>query len=87
MNLAAVLPRNRLKTAISRTDYSRPIKTALADGLIGPTATVFDYGRGLGDDIRYLGLHGVRSWDGTLDTGGMASSPRPRSSTLATSST
>ena len=62
MNLAAVLPRNRLKTAISRTDYSRPIKTALADGLIGPTATVFDYGCGLGDDVRYLGLHGVRSW-------------------------
>ena len=62
MNLAAVLPHNRRKTAISRTDYSRPIKTALADGLIGPTATVFDYGCGLGDDIRYLGLHGVQSW-------------------------
>ena len=62
MNLAADLAGNRLKTAISRTDYSRPIKTALADGLIGPATTVFDYGCGLGDDVRYLGLHGIRSW-------------------------
>ena len=62
MNLAAVLPHNRRKTAISRTDYSRPIKIALADGLIGTKATVFDFGCGLGDDVRYLELHGVSSW-------------------------
>ncbi len=62
MNLEAVLSRNRRKTAIARTDYSRPIRIALADGLIGPTITVFDYGCGLGDDVRHLGLHGCRSW-------------------------
>ena len=62
MNLAAVLLRNRRKTAISRTDCSRPIRIGLADGLIGPKATLFDYGCGLGDDVDYLDLHGVRSW-------------------------
>ena len=63
MNLAAVLLRNRRKTAISRTDCSRPIRIGLADGLIGPEATtVFDYGCGLGGDVGYLLLHGVRSW-------------------------
>ena len=62
MNLAGILPGNRRKTAISRTDYSRPIRIGLADGLISPSATVFDYGCGLGDDVGYLDLHGVRSW-------------------------
>ena len=62
MKLADVLPQNRRKTAISRTDYSRPIKIALADGLISPQATVFDFGCGRGDDVRYLGLYGVCSW-------------------------
>ena len=62
MNLATVLSQNRRKTAISRTDYSRPIRIALTDGLIGPTTTVFDYGCGLGDDIRHLALRGIPSW-------------------------
>ena len=62
MSVAAVLSRNRRKTAISRTDYSRPIRIALADGLIGPATTVFDFGCGLGDDVRYLGLRGIQSW-------------------------
>lgn len=62
VNLAACLARNRRKTAISRIDYSRPIRIALADGLIGPTMTVFDFGCGLGDDVRHLGLRGIRSW-------------------------
>ena len=74
MNLAAVLSQNRYKTTISRSDYSRPIRMAIADGLIGPTTTVFDYGCGLGDDVRHLALRGVPSWgwdpehqrDGTL---------------------
>ena len=43
MNLEAVLSQNRRKTAIARTDYSRPIRIALADGVIDPTSTVFDY--------------------------------------------
>ena len=62
MNLEAVLSQNRRKTAITRTDYSRPVRIALTDGLIDPTTTVFDYGCGLGDDIRHLGLHGCQSW-------------------------
>ena len=62
MNLATTLSANRHKTAISRTDYSRPIRTALADGLITPQATVFDFGCGLGDDLRHLGLRGISSW-------------------------
>ena len=59
---STTLSANRHKTAISRTDYSRPIRTALADGLIGPNATVFDYGCGLGDDVRHLTLRGIASW-------------------------
>ena len=53
---------NRGKTALSRTDYSRPIKVALADGLIGREVTFLDYGCGRGDDVRHLRLRGVRSW-------------------------
>ena len=60
--LASALAKNRYKTAISRTDYSRPIRTALADGLIRPGVSVFDYGCGLGDDVRHLSELGVNSW-------------------------
>ena len=65
MKLAALLSRNRQRTAISRTDYSRPIRLALSDALIGSRATVFDFGCGRGDDVRYLGLNGFRArgWD------------------------
>ena len=62
VNLEAVLPHNRYKTAISRIDYSRPIRTALADGLITPGVTVLDFGCGLGDDVRHLGLKGIEAW-------------------------
>ena len=63
--LRATLARNRHRTAIARTDYSRPIRLALLDGVIGPDATVLDYGCGLGDDVRHLRLHGTdsRGWD------------------------
>lgn len=65
MNLAALLSENRQKTAIARTDYSRPVRLALSDGLIGLQATVFDFGCGRGDDVRHLGLRGVQAtgWD------------------------
>ena len=65
LKLTVLLARNRHKTAISRTDYSRPIKIALADGLIGPQATVLDFGCGRGDDVRHLSLAGVQvnGWD------------------------
>ena len=65
MTLATILSGNRRKTAISRTDFSRPIRTALADGLIGSKVTVCDFGCGLGDDVRYLRLRGIQAlgWD------------------------
>ena len=65
MNLAALLTQNRQKTAITRTDYSRPIKIALADGLVGSRATFLDFGCGRGDDVRHLRLSGVQAngWD------------------------
>ena len=73
-NLGRGLSENRYKTAISRPDYSRPVRIALADGLIAPGVKVFDYGCGLGDDVRRLRLSGVNAWgwdpahrdDGTL---------------------
>ena len=65
MNLLSVLSDNRWKTAISRSDYSRPIRIAFSDGLISPQVTVFDFGCGRGDDVRYLSLNGVQAkgWD------------------------
>lgn len=55
----------RYKTAISRTELSRPIKLALADGLLTPDKSVFDYGCGLGDDLRLLAALGFQGmgWD------------------------
>lgn len=64
-HLRTALARNRHRTAIARTDYSRPIRVALGDGLIGPNATLLDFGCGLGDDVRHLRLRGiaVSGWD------------------------
>lgn len=55
----------RHKTAIRRADISRPVKTALHDGLIVPTSTVFDYGCGHGQDIEFLAAQGIAcdGWD------------------------
>jgi len=57
----------RHKTAMSRTALSRPLATALADELINPTQSVFDYGCGRGDDIRHLSALGYAAsgWDPT----------------------
>lgn len=65
MNLGALLSHNRRKTAITRTDYSRPIRIALADGLVGSRATVLDFGCGRGDDVRHLRLIDIEAngWD------------------------
>ncbi len=72
MKLAPLLAQNRYKTAISRTDYSRPIKIALADGLINARTTVLDFGCGRGDDVRHLSCDGVRAtgWDPAHATSG-----------------
>jgi DNA phosphorothioation-associated putative methyltransferase len=57
----------RHKTAMTRAALSRPVATAVADGLLLPSATVFDYGCGKGDDIRHLHTLGykVSGWDPT----------------------
>ncbi|MFM8856433.1 MAG: DNA phosphorothioation-associated putative methyltransferase, partial [Actinomycetota bacterium] len=58
-------PVARHKTAMSRAALSRPIATALEDGILKPTTSVFDYGCGRGDDIRHLADLGyeVDGWD------------------------
>ena len=55
----------RHRTAIQRTDLSRPIRLALDDGLIGLGITVFDYGCGHGGDVQRLDSLGIacRGWD------------------------
>lgn len=52
-------------TAIRRTAMSRPVTTALRDGVVDLTTTVLDYGCGRGTDVRSLRTVGVTStgWD------------------------
>lgn len=61
----AAIPRH--KTALSRLELSRPMRMALADGLLPPGCTVTDYGCGLGGDVRRLtGLgYDCAGWDPT----------------------
>jgi DNA phosphorothioation-associated putative methyltransferase len=56
---------SRHRTAIKRTDFSRPIRLALEHGLISETTTVFDYGCGHGGDVYRLRKMGVAAegWD------------------------
>lgn len=57
----------RHKTALTRTALSRPLATAMADNLVTPPTTLFDYGSGKGDDIRHLRALGyqIDGWDPT----------------------
>ena len=50
---------------MSRTRLSRPVQLTLADGLLSPERTFFDYGCGRGGDIRRLCGGGFRAegWD------------------------
>src|SRR5262245_2535706 len=61
-----MIPRHR--TALKRTDLSRPAKCALRDGLISPETSVLDYGCGHGGDVALLGAQGivVAGWDPVL---------------------
>lgn len=56
---------NRHKTAITRYSYSKPVQMLLKHGLLTPEKTFFDYGCGLGDDIRALKMneYTARGWD------------------------
>jgi DNA phosphorothioation-associated putative methyltransferase len=55
----------RHRTAIHRSEMSRPIRAALADGLINPKTDVFDYGCGYGDDLEHLRRQDIKcsGWD------------------------
>ncbi len=55
----------REKTAIVRYRYSRPVMLALSHALIAPGTSVFDYGCGRGEDLRYLQSVGIDAvgWD------------------------
>lgn len=56
---------NRARTAISRTDLSRPLRYAINDGIVGTNTRIFDYGCGRGDDVRRLRELGYEAigWD------------------------
>ena len=58
-------PIARHKTAIARTELSRPVKRAIADGILSQEHFLFDYGCGQGDDLRTLYSMGFNSagWD------------------------
>jgi DNA phosphorothioation-associated putative methyltransferase len=55
----------RDRTAIRRIELSRPVRAALRDGIVTPSTAVFDYGCGLGDDVRRLQEQGITAagWD------------------------
>jgi DNA phosphorothioation-associated putative methyltransferase len=55
----------RDRTAIRRPEISRPVRAALKDGIVSPATAVFDYGCGLGDDVRRLQEQGINAfgWD------------------------
>jgi len=56
---------DRHKTAMTRYDLSKPVKTLLEYGMLKPEATFFDYGCGQGSDVRGLQAlgHAAEGWD------------------------
>ena len=56
---------DRHKTAIPRQGLSAPMKTLAKHGYISGEFSIFDYGCGLGDDLRELEAHGIDAagWD------------------------
>jgi DNA phosphorothioation-associated putative methyltransferase len=56
---------DRHKAAISRNDFSKPMRLALETSLFTPETTFFDYGCGLGGDIERVAKLGYSSsgWD------------------------
>jgi hypothetical protein len=55
----------RHKTAMTRYDLSKPVKTLLEYGMLKAEATFFDYGCGQGSDVRGLQAlgHTAEGWD------------------------
>jgi hypothetical protein len=55
----------RHKAAIARNDLSKPVRLALEANLFNPSTTFFDYGCGLGGDVKRVASRGYISngWD------------------------
>jgi DNA phosphorothioation-associated putative methyltransferase len=55
----------RHRAAISRVELSRPMRLAIESGIITPETTIFDYGCGLGGDVKRLKSSGYNceGWD------------------------
>ena len=55
----------RDRTAIARSDLSRPVQRLIGSGVLSPEHSLFDYGCGLGDDVRFLRSLGyvAHGWD------------------------
>src|SRR5690348_3479955 len=55
----------RGRTAIGRTDFSRPIRLAVEAGLLPQGTSIFDYGCGRGHDVQRLCRAGYAAdgWD------------------------
>ena len=55
----------RQKTALYRVELSRPLKVAIADGLVSEFTSVFDYGCGRGGDLKRLRSRNIAcsGWD------------------------
>lgn len=56
---------DRHKAAISRNDFSKPVRLALEAGLLHQSTTFFDYGCGQGGDLERIGKLGYENsgWD------------------------
>lgn len=56
---------HRHRTAMNRSELSKPVREALNLGLLLPTQTFFDYGCGHGSDVRFLREMGFQAsgWD------------------------
>lgn len=55
----------RGRTAMSRTELSKPVSQAIQDGVLAPARSVLDYGCGRGGDVGHLKALGytVAGWD------------------------
>ncbi len=55
----------RHRTAIGRSELSKPVRLAMEDGLLNTSRSLFDFGCGRGDDVRHLRALGVTAsgWD------------------------
>jgi DNA phosphorothioation-associated putative methyltransferase len=55
----------RHRAAISRVELSRPVRLAIESGIISPETSIFDYGCGIGGDVKRLKSQGYNceGWD------------------------